>query len=368
MTGLSVELQHVTKVFTAARGANDDVTAVYDVQLEIRPGEFFTLLGPSGCGKTTILRMIAGFEVPTHGDVLINGRSMAGVPPYRRPANMVFQNYALFPHLTVAQNVAFGLEVKGVPKAERERRVQEALALVRLPAIGERRTSQLSGGQQQRVALARALTNEPGVLLLDEPLGALDLKLRKEMQIELKHLQQQVGITFLYVTHDQEEALTISDRIGVMSDGRLLQVADPVTIYESPATRFVASFIGETNFIPGTVAAVSEGRVQVTVGGQMVTGAAGGGALRPGQEVALAVRPERTVLIPSDRANGTGLVGMVRESVYLGTDTRYVVALQCGQTVVARLQNIGGHGRGEFAVGQPVKVSWAPEDARALAQ
>src|SRR5262245_47804000 len=207
------------------------------MNLTIRAGEFFTLLGPSGCGKTTTLRLIAGFELPTSGEVLIMGQPMSHVPPYRRPVNTVFQSYALFPHLTILQNVAFGLAVKRVPRAERERRAMEALELVRLPAVGDRKPSQLSGGQQQRVALARALVNRPAVLLLDEPLGALDLKLRKAMQIELKHLQTQVGITFIYVTHDQEEALTMSDRIAVMSQGRVLQVGDPVTIYEQPASR-----------------------------------------------------------------------------------------------------------------------------------
>lgn len=368
MTDFAVELRHLTKVFPGARNPSDDVTAVHDVQLGIRSGEFFTLLGPSGCGKTTILRMIGGFEEPTEGEVLIEGRRMRGVPPYRRPVNIVFQNYALFPHLTVAQNVAFGLSVKRVPRAEQERRVREVLALVRLPDVGARRPSQLSGGQQQRIALARALINKPAVLLLDEPLGALDLKLRKEMQIELKHLQQQVGITFIYVTHDQEEALTVSDRIAVMSEGCLLQIADPVTLYECPATRFVASFIGETNLIPATVAAINGERVRVAVEGCEVVAAAGEATLRVGQHITLAVRPERLMLMGLEHANGAGLAGVVRESVYLGTDTRFAVALRSGESVVARLRNVGGHGRGEFAVGQPVKVFWSPEDARALAQ
>ena len=366
MTGLSVELRNLTKVFAGARGPSDDVTAVHDVQLGIHSGEFFTLLGPSGCGKTTILRMIAGFETPTRGEVLIEGRPMGAVPPYRRPVNIVFQNYALFPHLTVAQNVAFGLSIKRVPRSECDRRVRQALALVRLPDVGGRRPTQLSGGQQQRVALARALINEPSVLLLDEPLGALDLKLRKEMQLELKHLQQQVGITFIYVTHDQEEALTISDRIAVMCDGCVLQVADPVTIYERPATRFVASFIGETNLIPGTIASIGGDGVRVDIGGHVVKASGLAGDLRVGQPVSVAVRPERLELHAPERVNGTALAGVVRESVYLGTDTRLVLGLASGSTLVARVQNVGGHGRERFSVGQPVKVTWQPEDARAL--
>jgi spermidine/putrescine transport system ATP-binding protein len=365
----SVELRDLTKIFGGGR-TGYEVPAVRGVNLGIHSGEFFTLLGPSGCGKTTTLRLIGGFEVPTSGEVCIQGRSMNDVPPYRRPVNTVFQNYALFPHLTVAQNVAFGLAVRGVPRAEREHRVGEALDLVRLPGMGDRKPSQLSGGQQQRVALARALINDPAVLLLDEPLGALDLKLRKQMQIELKHLQQQVGITFVYVTHDQEEALTMSDRIAVMSEGEVLQVGDPVTIYEKPATRFVADFIGESNFIHGTVASVSGDRAQVSVGREYVYAEVNGVPLSPGQTVTITVRPEKLELARPQKmksaANDTALTGVVRETVYLGTDTRFVVDLSSGEAVVARLQNTGGKGLGEFSVGDPVKVFWAFQDARAL--
>ncbi len=291
---------------------------------------------------------------------------MNQVPPYRRPVNIVFQNYALFPHLSVAENVAFGLAVKKVPKAERERRVREALELVRLPNVENRRPNQLSGGQQQRVALARALVNDPAVLLLDEPLGALDLKLRKQMQIELKHLQQQVGITFIYVTHDQEEALTMSDRIAVMHDGEIAQIGDPVTVYEQPATRFVADFIGESNFVPAHVVRVEGEEALISAGGVQVHVAKGCGGYAPGDEVTMTVRPEKLMLNRPDLVNGHSLCGTIREAVYVGTDTRFVVALPTGETLVARLQNIAEHGLGEFAIGDQVKITWSPGDARLL--
>lgn len=366
MSGLSVELRNLTKVFDASRGPGSEVAAVRNINLGIRSGEFFTLLGPSGCGKTTTLRLIGGFEAPTSGEVFIEGKPMSRVPPYRRPVNIVFQNYALFPHLSVAQNVAFGPAIKGMPRDERERRVHEALALVRLPSVGDRKPGQLSGGQQQRVALARALINEPSVLLLDEPLGALDLKLRKQMQIELKHLQQQVGITFIYVTHDQEEALTMSDRIAVMNDGDVLQVGDPVSIYEHPCCRFVADFIGETNFLKAIVTDVERERVRVAVAGEQVWVGASSEPLRQGQEITLAVRPEKIDLLPIARANGAAIIGAVREMVYIGTDTRFVVALASGETLVARMQNIGQRGLGAFAMGDQVKLIWSPEEARPL--
>ena len=366
MTASAVALRDVSKIFSDIRGREGDVVALHHITLDIRPGEFFTLLGPSGCGKTTTLRLIGGFETPTSGEVFIEGQPMNDVPPYRRPVNIVFQNYALFPHLTVAQNIAFGLAVKKVPRAEREQKVREALELVRLPGIGDRKPEQLSGGQQQRVALARALVNEPAVLLLDEPLGALDLKLRKQMQLELKHLQQQVGITFIYVTHDQEEALTMSDRIAVMEAGEIQQVGDPVTIYEKPATRFVADFIGESNFLKGNILSEAGGHVSLAVAGGRVWASAEGVAVSPGDAVTLTVRPEKLVLVAPEQANGAALSGIVRETVYLGTDTRYVIGLQSGETLVARLQNIAGKGRGEFAVGDTVGVAWALEDARVL--
>ncbi len=379
MSDFAVELRHVHKEFPDRRGSPGGVAAVRDVSLTLRPGEFFTLLGPSGCGKTTTLRMIAGFETPTRGELLIQGQPMTHVPPHRRPVNMVFQNYALFPHLNVLQNVAFGLAVKRVPGPEREKRARAALELVRLPALAERRPSELSGGQQQRVALARALVNQPAVLLLDEPLGALDLLLRKEMQIQLKHLQTQVGITFVYVTHDQEEALAMSDRIAVMSEGRVLQVDEPAALYEHPATRFVASFVGETNFLSATVIGNGGGTTEVSIGAASLPAVADPvgrlavptNGFRPsaGQSVTLAVRPERVRLAHAGQPAGEwALAGTVREAVYLGTDTRYVVGLPSGEKVVARLQNTSDHERGAFTAGEAVLVWCQPEDARLLAE
>src|SRR4051812_36131347 len=250
-----------------------DVAAVDHVSMQIRDGEFFSMLGPSGCGKTTSLRMIAGFEYPTSGEICLNGQPIGNTPPFQRSVNTVFQSYALFPHLSVAQNVGFGLEMKKVPRADIARRVREALDMVRLSGYDERKPRQLSGGQQQRVALARALVNHPDVLLLDEPLGALDLKLRKDMQLELKGLQERVGITFIYVTHDQEEALTMSDRIAVMSGGKVLQVGTPTEIYERPSCHFVADFIGDSNFVRGRVREADDGRAAlVTPDGLVLRG------------------------------------------------------------------------------------------------
>jgi len=363
VSGLAVELVGLTKTFGGAKGDEVNVAAVRGVDLGIQAGEFFTLLGPSGCGKTTTLRLIAGFETPTAGEVLIEGRPMSQVPAHRRPVNMVFQNYALFPHLTVAENVAFGPRVRGMARAERDRRVQEALELVRLPDVGRRKPAQLSGGQQQRVALARALINEPAVLLLDEPLGALDLKLRKRMQVELKHLQQEVGITFVYVTHDQEEALAMSDRIAVMNDGMVLQVGTPVEVYERPATRFVADFIGETNFLPAQVALREGDGLWLTLEGGRLLARQPAEALQQGQAVTLALRPEKIDLAPS---NAGGLGGVVQEVVYIGADTRFVVRLASGAQVVARLQNIGERGLGEFGVGDAVTLLCAPADVHVL--
>ncbi|HSD23357.1 MAG TPA: spermidine/putrescine ABC transporter ATP-binding protein, partial [Solirubrobacterales bacterium] len=267
-----------------------DVVAVDDLDLEVRRGEFFTLLGPSGSGKTTTLRMIAGFEEPDSGRVELGGRDVTGMPPYDRSVNTVFQDYALFPHMSVGENVEYGLRVKGVGKEERRRRASEALATVRLAGYESRKPNQLSGGQQQRVALARAIVNEPRVLLLDEPLGALDLKLREQMQVELNAIQAQVGITFIYVTHDQEEALTMSDRIAVMNQGRIEQVADPEEVYDRPATTFVAGFIGTANLLPVTVrsAAADVATVDSSTGSQF-TVPVRGATYSPGQDVTLMV-------------------------------------------------------------------------------
>jgi spermidine/putrescine transport system ATP-binding protein len=366
----AVEVRDVVKLFPRISRSSEPVAAVDHVNLAIRKGEFFTMLGPSGCGKTTTLRMIAGFEVPTTGDVFIQGDRITDVPPNKRPVNMVFQNYALFPHLSVGDNVGFGLSIKHVPKAARLNRVREALALVQLQGMEDRRPGQLSGGQQQRVALARALVNRPSVLLLDEPLGALDLKLRKAMQIELKHLQEQVGITFIYVTHDQEEALTMSDRVAVMDGGHVLQVGTPKEIYEQPNTRFVSDFIGETNFLAATIDSVHGERAEVTICGRVMPVSCRENGWRSGQEVTVAVRPEKLMLrSPGAKGaskNGAALSGQIKEMIYIGTDTRYVIRLETGETCVTRIQNVQARNLGEYQVGDPVEVTWSVEDAHPL--
>ncbi|WP_376792129.1 ABC transporter ATP-binding protein [Thermoflexus sp.] len=356
----AVELRNVSKHF-------GEVEAVHQVSLQIRDGEFFSLLGPSGCGKTTTLRMIAGFERPTEGEIYIKGERMNDVPPFHRPVNTVFQHYALFPHMTVFENVAFGLEMKRLPRDEIRRRVEEALRLVRLTGLENRYPRQLSGGQQQRVALARALVNRPAVLLLDEPLGALDLKLRKEMQLELKTLQHQVGITFIYVTHDQEEAMTMSDRIAVMNQGRVLQVGTPVEIYEHPATRFVADFIGETNFLEGRVEAVAEGMVQVGVEGLAILAAPVRG-VHHGQVVTVAIRPERIRLCaeePGDTPNR--YLGVIEEVIYIGTDTLFRVRVGERLELRVRMQNQDGSASvHRYHAGAAIWVAWSPESTRVL--
>jgi spermidine/putrescine transport system ATP-binding protein len=334
-SGYAVEFQDVVKIFPTPEGSQ--VNAVDHVSIQINHGEFFSLLGPSGCGKTTSLRLMAGFEWPSSGDVLIDGQVMGRKPPFLRPVNTVFQNYALFQHMTVFQNVAFGLEMEKVSKDEIDRRVNEALEMVKLPGMGKRKPKQLSGGQQQRIALARALVKRPEVLLLDEPLGALDLKLRKEMQLELKALQEQVGITFIYVTHDQEEALTMSNRIAVMSRGKNLQIGSSIEIYERPNCKFVADFIGETNFLSGKVKEINNGRVTVSLSSpeQELIGI-GVGELRPGQDVAVSIRPEKVRLVDEDSSELPGVMpenqipGRVSVTSYIGSDTRVVVDLAEG--------------------------------------
>ncbi len=360
---IDVELVDVTKVF------DNGVVAVDRVSLQIYQGEFFSLLGPSGCGKTTTLRMIAGFEHPTSGEVRIEGRPMGQTPPFRRNVNTVFQNYALFPHMTVFENVAFGLKMKRVPRDEIAHRVREALQLVRLSGFEERYPRQLSGGQQQRVALARALVNRPRVLLLDEPLGALDLKLRKEMQLELKHLQMTVGITFIYVTHDQEEALTMSDRIAVMNAGRVLQVGSPVEIYERPASRFVADFIGETNFLVGQVDEIDGETATVLLSGGRRLRVPIDRPLAARSEVTVAVRPEKMRILPVEAPGANGvLTGRVEEVIYIGTDTFYVVRIDDATTVRVRSQNDRNRldSEQQLPVGTAVSLSWAPDAARVL--
>jgi spermidine/putrescine transport system ATP-binding protein len=353
----TVRLESVTKAF-------GEVVAVDDLDLDIGRGEFFTLLGPSGCGKTTTLRMIAGFEEPTAGRVLIEGDDVAGQPPYRRPTNTVFQSYALFPHLSVGDNVAFGLKRKKVPRDEIERRVRAELERVGLAADINRRPNQLSGGMQQRVALARALVNLPKVLLLDEPLGALDLKLRKGLQIELKRIQRDVGITFVYVTHDQEEALTMSDRIAVMDRGRVEQIDTPEEIYERPSTTFVAGFIGVSNLMPGEVRSASDGRgiVRLDTGVEFETATDGIGA---GERCHAVVRPEKLVITRADEAAPDGrpsVEGTVEASVYLGTSTQIVVVLPGDVRMTVLIPNADEAERARLpGGGAPVRLSWAPE-------
>jgi spermidine/putrescine transport system ATP-binding protein len=343
------------------------LAAVNHVTMQIRDGEFFSLLGPSGCGKTTSLRMIAGFEMPTDGKIFIHGREMSQVPAFQRPVNTVFQQYALFPHMTVEQNIGFGLEMKSVSRAERSRRVSEALEMVRLPGMEMRRPKQLSGGQQQRIALARALVNKPEVLLLDEPLGALDLKLRKEMQLELKTLQREVGITFIYVTHDQEEALTMSDRIAVMNKGVVLQIGRPEEIYERPASKYVADFIGETNFLDGVVKAQSNSLVEVELSGTGIICVESSRTFTNGQQVSVAVRPEK-LRMNAELKEGNNLTGRVEEVIYIGTDTHFGVRFPGGQKVRIREQNVL-HSHDELAhAGDEVSISFTYTSPRILTE
>ncbi len=363
----AVELIHVTKQFKGGQSA--DVQAVNDISISIRNGEFFSLLGPSGCGKSTTLRMIAGFEIPTSGELKIMGQPMGDTPPHLRPVNMVFQSYALFPHMTIFDNVAFGLRMDGVEKQELKARVEQALKMVQLEHVGGRKPKQLSGGQQQRIALARALVKRPVLLLLDEPLGALDRKLRKAMQLELKHMQQELGITFIYVTHDQEEAITMSDRIAVMRAGRVLQVGTPLEIYEAPNSRFVADFIGESNFIPATVSEAAGGRVWLEgVGPGRLELPDPGFPLARGQAVTLCIRPEKGLVVREQEADARYcfVPGRIREELYLGEDITYLVQLSEAVSVVIRSQNIEQFTPGKFKPGEPVHIRWAVNHLRIL--
>ena len=344
-----VELRDVNKFF----GGNH---VVKDMNLAVEEGEFFTMLGSSGCGKTTTLRMIAGFETRTSGEVLLDGQNVADKEPYERDVNTVFQSYALFPHMTIFDNVAYGLKMKKVPKAKIRERVLAMLDLVQLGGFEGRKPAQLSGGQKQRVAIARALINQPKVLLLDEPLGALDLKLRKQMQLELKRLQRKLNITFIYVTHDQEEALSMSDRIAVMNDGVLEQVGTPTEIYEQPATKFVATFIGETNLFEGMVATVTGDTAGVALEtGTVAVKAPGAHA---GDIAAVSVRPERMKISTAPR-QGFSLPGMVRDQVYIGSAVKVVVELQNGQEV--RVERLAGDDPVRPGI---VYLYWDPADAR----
>jgi spermidine/putrescine transport system ATP-binding protein len=336
---VDVRLDRVTKDF-------GETVAVDDVSLDIPEGEFFSLLGPSGCGKTTTLRMIGGFEEPTRGTIYLKGRDVTDLPPYKRDVNTVFQSYALFPHLNVYENIAFGLRRRKVPKDEIDARVKEVMKLVDLVGFEKRRPSQMSGGQQQRVALARALVNRPKVLLLDEPLGALDLKLRKQMQLELKRIQSEVGITFIYVTHDQEEAMTMSDRLAVMRQGRIEQIGPPEEVYENPQTEFVASFLGASNMLEGELKESANGVATVlTTGGHVVHLPAERAPFRVGTRVKVGVRPEKIHIAVDDGteppAGYNSLTGTLRMSTYIGVSHQYKVEGPGGHILTVWVQNLG---------------------------
>ncbi len=416
MVNTVVELREVSKRFSG------DVVAVNEVSLAINEGEFFALLGPSGCGKTTTLRMIAGFEQPTSGEILIRGNEVQGVPAFHRPVNTVFQDYALFPHMTAIQNIAFGLEMQGVKRKEALERARTALDLVQLPQVADRKPGQMSGGQQQRVALARALVKEPAVLLLDEPLGALDLKLRKAMQFELKEMQRRLGLTFIFVTHDQEEAMTMADRIAVMSDGKVQQCGTPSEIYEMPANLFVADFIGETNVLVGMVInRAKQEHHETLIDGQSVYmgnlchvkvsedttifASLVEEDLRKDKQISVVVRPERIAIAPMPKSTDlpatteaeknsssfferllgsrrkeleklvhtqpitptTNIVeGHIMQKVYIGTDTRYMVEISGGQRMVVRMQNLTVSANTQLNVGDACVVFWDARNARVL--
>jgi spermidine/putrescine transport system ATP-binding protein len=352
---VDVELKGVTKRFGG-------IVAVDNLDLQVARGEFFSLLGPSGCGKTTTLRMIGGFEQPDDGEILLGSRNVAGLPPHRRDVNTVFQSYALFPHLDVFDNVAYGLRRKKAPKSQIAGRVAKILEIVDLPGFERRGVSQLSGGQQQRVALARALVNQPQVLLLDEPLGALDLKLRKQMQIELKLIQHEIGVTFIYVTHDQEEAMTMSDRLAVMQDGRVEQIGRPEEVYELPATEFVAGFLGASNLLDGTVGppegafrtvALSSGE-KIRVPAERLNGHR--------DRVRVGVRPEKIHLRTSAGSGGDNTIeGMLRVSTFVGVSNVFSVETRTGQQLTVYAQNLGTSENRPPAAGEDVVLAWHPE-------
>jgi spermidine/putrescine transport system ATP-binding protein len=355
----SIELRNLVKSF--------GTTNVVDgVSLLVEAGEFLTFLGPSGCGKTTTLRMVAGFEQPTSGEILFGGESVAGVPAYRRSVNTVFQNYALFPHLTVAGNIEFGLRRKRVATPERLRRVRDAVEMVQLGGLEDRLPTELSGGQQQRVALARALVNRPRVLLLDEPLGALDLKLRRAMQLELKALQRSVGITFVYVTHDQEEAMTMSDRVAVMNRGKLIQIAGTTDIYDRPASRFVASFVGETNFLTGRETARHGGEVEIEIAGiGRIRANAPAGDRRAG-DVTIAIRPERLRLGSQAADGANALAATVKSVAFRGSDLIADLALADGTPISVRLMRDTAEGPEVPRPGDRLFVTWRTDATTVL--
>jgi spermidine/putrescine transport system ATP-binding protein len=354
----AVRLTDVTKSF-------GDFTAVDRINLEVKDGEFFSLLGPSGCGKTTTLRMIGGFETPTSGLIELHGQDVTWLPPHKRNVNTVFQSYALFPHLNIEENVAFGLRRRGgLSKDEIKRRVGEMLELVELQGREKRKPSQISGGQQQRVALARALVNKPAVLLLDEPLGALDLKLRKQMQVELKRIQQEVGITFIYVTHDQEEAMTMSNRIAVMNEGHYEQLGDPESLYERPTTRFVAGFLGVSNLLPGTRSGASDGYAVIVLADQTQVRVPAG-LLDGDGPIAVGVRPEKIRLRETSETVPGGhnhLQGVIRDASYIGVSTQYIVEARGGAQMTVYEQNMERATKAElWAPGEEVLLTWSPD-------
>jgi len=366
LSEFAVELQDVVKRFPTPEGG--EVFAVNHVTMQINDGEFFSMLGSSGCGKTTSLRMVAGFEWPTEGEVYIHGVPQRHTPPFKRPVNTVFQSYALFQHMSVEQNVAFGLEMDRVPKSEIKELVGEALEMVKLSGMERRTPRQLSGGQQQRVALARALVKRPQVLLLDEPLGALDLKLRKEMQLELKALQQEVGITFIYVTHDQEEALTMSDRIAVMSFGKVLQMGTPMEIYERPNCKFVADFIGTSNFLEGTLKSVEKGQASVFVPAlNMEILGYPSGDVRVGETVAISIRPEKIRLAEKAALSQNCFEGTISATTYIGSDTHLVVNVNGLELKVWEQNKISSlDPTAYYTIGQKVWLTLFPENTLVL--
>ncbi|MEK6719526.1 MAG: ABC transporter ATP-binding protein [Chloroflexota bacterium] len=357
VSDVDVRLVQVVKKF-------GDAVAVDHVDLEVRDGEFFSLLGPSGCGKTTTLRMIGGFEEPTSGLIELQGQDVTWLPPYKRNVNTVFQSYALFPHLSTFENVAFGLRRKGLKSSEIAGRVTEMLELVELPGFEKRKPGQISGGQAQRVALARALINRPAVLLLDEPLGALDLKLRKQMQVELKRIQQEVGITFIYVTHDQEEAMTMSDRIAVMNNGRYEQLGDPESLYERPETRFVAGFLGVSNLLPATIVGTDGGYAACRLANDQ-TVRVPAALTRGAQRVDVGIRPEKIRLsAPGESTGGqeNRMSGTIRDASYIGVSTQYIVEARGGTRVTVYEQNVERATRDElWQVGTDVDLTWLPD-------
>lgn len=341
-----------------------ETLVVKDFNLDIAPGEFVTLLGPSGSGKTTCLMMMAGFETPTHGEILLQGEPINSLPPHKRGIGMVFQNYALFPHMSIAENLAFPLEVRGLGKAETEEKVAKALAMVRLTGFEHRRPAQLSGGQQQRVALARALVFDPKLVLMDEPLGALDKNLREEMQLEIKHIHEQLNVPMIYVTHDQAEALTMSDRIAVFNDGVVQQLATPDTLYEAPENAFVAQFVGENNRFVGDVVSLDEGRCQVRVGSDTVIDCLPVAVTDNGGRSTLSIRPERVVINPDAGSFPNIFEAEVKDVIYLGDHLRTRVSVCGNEDFVVKTPNAGGNGA--LKRGQKIRVGWSLSDCRAL--